>query len=88
MITGSNDQFAAFLQRTNSDENGVDTSFSFTSFNYGGMFHISLLFSIEIFLLLDLGNAETSTDGTFGSFFFGNNANLMNKEQTHDEKSN
>jgi hypothetical protein len=47
IIIGSNDQFSAFLQQTNNGDNGVDTSFSFASFNYGGMFLISLLFELS-----------------------------------------
>jgi hypothetical protein len=39
-------------------------------------------------LILALGSSETSTDGAFGSFFFGNNANTMDNEQAQDEKSN
>ncbi|CAF1239749.1 unnamed protein product [Rotaria sp. Silwood1] len=66
--TNSNEQFPGFLQQTSNSDNGVDTSFSFASFNFGG------------------GN-ETATDGTFGSFFFGNSGSPMNTE-VHDEKRN
>jgi len=92
ITTGSNDQFSAFLQQTNNGDNGVvDTSFSFASFNYGGRFLISLLFKIKFLLLssiLDLGGSEISTDGGFGSFFFGNGGSPINNEQTQNEKSN
>ena len=37
MTTSSNDQFSAFLQQAASDDNGVNASFSFGSFNYAGM---------------------------------------------------
>jgi len=47
MTTGSNDQFSAFLQQTNNGDNSVDTSFSFTSFNYGGMFPDFLVFQLK-----------------------------------------
>ncbi|CAF3488127.1 unnamed protein product [Adineta steineri] len=67
ITTGSNEQFSAFLQQTNSSDNGADNSFSFASFNYA-----------------NLGGTDTSTDGAFGSFFFGNNENSMANEQKHD----
>jgi hypothetical protein len=94
MATGSNDQFSAFLQQTNSGDNGVDTSFSFASFNYVGMFLILISFSIELSFslpsILDItgGVGEASTDGAFGSFFFGTGGSPINKEQAHDGKSN
>jgi hypothetical protein len=90
MTTSSNDQFSAFLQQTNSGDNGVDTSFSFTSFSYGGRFLICFLFEFNFpcLLILDLGGGETSTDGAFGSFFFGNGGSPVNKEQTPDGKTN
>ncbi|CAF1205935.1 unnamed protein product [Rotaria sordida] len=34
--TDSNEQFPAFLQQTSNGDNGVDTSFSFASFSFGG----------------------------------------------------
>jgi len=71
ITSGSNDQFAAFLQQANSGDNGVDTSFSFAAFTYG-----------------DLGGGEASTDGAFGSFFFGNGGSPINKEQADNGKSN
>ena len=52
ITTDGNDQFSAFLQQTNSGENGVDAPFSFVSFNYGGMFLISLVHILTNFSLL------------------------------------
>jgi hypothetical protein len=56
------------------------------------MFLISLSFQLNFsffFLsILDLGGGETSTDGAFGSFFFGNGGSPINKEQAHDGKTN
>ena len=93
MATGSNDQFSAFLQQTSSGDNGGDTSFSFASFNYAGRFSMLISFSINLLLsTLDItgGGGEASTDGTFGSFFYGNGEPPIptNKEQTHDGRSN
>jgi hypothetical protein len=52
---GSNDQFSAFLQQTNGGDNTVDTSFSFASFSYGGMFLSSLSFKLNFyFFFIDI----------------------------------
>jgi hypothetical protein len=79
------------LQQTSSGDNGVDNSFSFASFNYGGMFfflsHYSCSFRFS--WILDLGGGgggEAATDGSFGSFFFGNDGSPNNTEQTSDGK--
>jgi hypothetical protein len=50
------------------------------------VFHIE--FNFPCLLILDLGGGETSTDGAFGSFFFGNGGSPVNKEQTPDGKTN
>ena len=85
--TDSNDQFSSFLQQTNNGDNGLEPSFSFASFSYGGMFLILIktFFSMSV---LDLGNSETTSDGTFGSFFFGKGESPVNEEQTHVGQSN
>lgn len=91
ITTDSNDQFSTFLQQTNNDDHDVDTGFSFASFNYAGIFLLfESIFYLFLFLLIfNLGNGgETSADGAFGSFFFGNSGSPINKDQTNDGKSN
>lgn len=58
VTTSSNDQFSAFLQQTNSGEAGVDTSFSFGTFNYDGETDPVGSFSSFFF-----GNQQSDNDG-------------------------
>ncbi|CAF1395010.1 unnamed protein product [Rotaria magnacalcarata] len=67
----SADQFPVFMQNQNISNNGVDTSFSFTSFNFGGVAG---------------DGGETSTNSAFGSFFFGNDGSPMNTELGQEKK--
>ncbi|CAF3711151.1 unnamed protein product [Rotaria socialis] len=69
----SADQFPVFMQHQNISNNGVDTSFSFASFNFGGV--------------ADDGG-ETSTNSAFSSFFFGNDGSPMNTELGQEKKNN
>ncbi|CAF2670634.1 unnamed protein product [Rotaria sp. Silwood2] len=91
ITTDSNEQFPAFLQQTNNANNSVDTSFPFASFSFDSMFLIFCFNLIRIFLfssIFGVGGNETSTDGAFNSFFFGNSGSPMNTEETHDGKRN
>lgn len=86
LIPGSNEQFSAFLQQASSADDNPGASFTFPSFNYGGTCRkLFNQFVTGLNIFLDLGNTETTTDTTFGSFFFGNTASSVDKQsEQHD----